>query len=66
MGAAFIAILVGDPWQIGIAACISAATYLLVKHVLMNSMILFGRRKFSSMLLVSVVVSIVLGLLNRR
>ena len=38
-------------------ACISAATYLLVKHVLMNSMILFGRRKFSSMLLVSASLS---------
>ena len=57
MGAAFIAILLGDPWQVGVAACISGATYLLVKHVLMNSMILFGRRKFSSMLLVSASLS---------
>lgn len=57
MGAAFIAILLGDPWQVGVAACISAATYLVVKHVLMNSMILFGRRKFSSMLLVSASLS---------
>ncbi len=57
MGAAFIAILIGDPWQLCVAAGISAATYVLVKHVLMNSMILFGRRKFSSMLLVSASLS---------
>ena len=56
MGAAFIAILLGDPWQVAVAACISAATYLLVKRLLMNSMILFGRRKFSAMLLVGVPV----------
>ena len=57
MGAAFIAILLGDPWQVAVAACISAATYLLVKRLLMNSMILFGRRKFSAMLLVSASLS---------
>ena len=57
MGAAFIAILIGDPWQIAVAASISAGTYLLVKHLLMNSMILFGRRKFSAMLLVSASLS---------
>ena len=57
MGAAFIAILIGDPWQLCVAAGISAATYVLVKHALMNSMILFGRRKFSAMLLVSASLS---------
>src|SRR4051794_29669479 len=57
MGASFIAILLGDPWQVGVAACISVVTYVLVKYVLMNSMILFGRRKFSSMLLVSASLS---------
>jgi poly-gamma-glutamate biosynthesis protein PgsC/CapC len=57
MGAAFIAILLGDPWQVAVAACISTATYLIVKRVLINSMILFGRRKFSSMLLVSASLS---------
>jgi poly-gamma-glutamate biosynthesis protein PgsC/CapC len=57
MGASFIAILLGDPWQVGVAACISVVTYVFVKHLLMNSMILFGRRKFSSMLLVSASLS---------
>jgi poly-gamma-glutamate biosynthesis protein PgsC/CapC len=57
MGAVFIAILLGDPWQVVVAACTATATYLIVKRLLMNSMILFGRRKFSAMLLVSASLS---------
>ncbi len=53
VGAAFIAMLLGDPWQVLIAAVIALVTYVFVTRFLMNSMILFGRRKFSAMLLVS-------------
>lgn len=53
VGAAFIGMLLGDPWQVVIAVAIAAVTYVFVTRVLMKSMILFGRRKFSAMLLVS-------------
>ena len=53
VGAAFIGMFMGDPWQVLVAASIAAATYLIVTRLLMNHMILFGRRKFSSMLLVA-------------
>jgi poly-gamma-glutamate biosynthesis protein PgsC/CapC len=57
MGAAFVAILLGDPWQIVVLAVLALMTYVIVTRLLMNSMILFGRRKFSSMLLVSASLS---------
>ncbi len=60
MGAAFVAILLGDPWQVIVMAVLAAMTYLLVTRFLMNSMILFGRRKFSAMLLISASLSWVL------
>ncbi|MEO6571122.1 MAG: poly-gamma-glutamate biosynthesis protein PgsC/CapC [Ilumatobacteraceae bacterium] len=53
MGASFVAILLGDPWQVAVALSLAALTYLFVTRVLMGEMILFGRRKFSAMLLVS-------------
>ena len=53
VGAAFIAMFMGDPWQVLVAGSIAAATYLIVTRLLMNHMILFGRRKFSAMLLVA-------------
>jgi poly-gamma-glutamate biosynthesis protein PgsC/CapC len=57
MGAAFVAILLGDPWQVVVVAVLAIMTYVIVVRFLMNSMILFGRRKFSSMLLVSASMS---------
>jgi poly-gamma-glutamate biosynthesis protein PgsC/CapC len=60
MGAAFVAILLGDPWQVIVMAALAAMTYVLVTRFLMNSMILFGRRKFSAMLLISASLSWVL------
>lgn len=53
VGAAFIGMLLADPWQVAIAAVLAVITYLIVTKFLMTSMILFGRRKFSAMLLVS-------------
>ena len=60
VGAAFIAMFMGDPWQVIVAGAIAAASYLIVTRLLMNHMILFGRRKFSSMLLVASSLSWVL------
>jgi poly-gamma-glutamate biosynthesis protein PgsC/CapC len=57
MGAAFIALLLADPWQVMMVASVAAVTYLVVTRLLMNSMILFGRRKFSAMLLLSASMS---------
>ena len=60
MGAAFVAILLGDPWQVLVTGVLAVMTYILVTRFLMNSMILFGRRKFSAMLLVSASMSWIL------
>ena len=57
VGAAFIGMFMADPWQVAAAAASATLTYLIVTRVLMNSMILFGRRKFSAMLLVSSLLS---------
>ena len=57
VGAAFISMFMGDPWQVAAAVATATLTYLIVTRFLMNSMILFGRRKFSAMLLVSSVIS---------
>lgn len=57
VGAAFAAMFMGNPMQVVIAIVIAALTWLFVTKVLMNHMILFGRRKFSSMLIVSSMLS---------
>ncbi len=66
VGAAFIGMFMGDPWQVLVAGAIAAATYLIVTRLLMNHMILFGRRKFSSMLLVGSSLSWVLLVVGPR
>lgn len=53
VGAAFTGMFMADPWQVAVALVIALITWLVVAKFLMNHMILFGRRKFSSMLLVS-------------
>ncbi len=57
VGAAFVGMLLGDPWQLVIAVTIAAITYVLVTRVFMKNMILFGRRKFSAMLLTASSIS---------
>ena len=61
VGAAFIAMFMGDPWQV-IVAGRDRGSFVPDRDVrlLMNHMILFGRRKFSSMLLVASSLSWVL------
>jgi poly-gamma-glutamate biosynthesis protein PgsC/CapC len=53
IGAAFIGMFIADLWQVVAALAIAAITYGVVAKVLMRHMILFGRRKFSAMLLIS-------------
>ncbi len=57
VGAAFVGMFMADPWQVVIAVAIALVTYVIVARFLMKHMILFGRRKFSSMLLVSASIS---------
>ena len=53
IGATFLAMFMADPWQVVVALVIAAVSYLVVARILMHRMILFGRRKFSAMLLTS-------------
>ena len=57
VGAAYVGMFMGDPYQVVIAFSIALFTFLLVRYVLMNYLILFGRRKFSAMLLTSSMIS---------
>jgi poly-gamma-glutamate biosynthesis protein PgsC/CapC len=57
VGAAYVGMFMGDPYQVAVAFTIALITYVLVKYVLMNVLILFGRRKFSAMLLTSSMLS---------
>ncbi len=57
VGAAYVGMFMGDPYQVAVAITIALITYVLVKYVLMNVLILFGRRKFSAMLLTSSMLS---------
>ncbi|HSJ91721.1 MAG TPA: poly-gamma-glutamate biosynthesis protein PgsC/CapC [Ilumatobacter sp.] len=57
VGAAFAGMFMGNPTQVAIALGIAAITWLLVTGILMRHMILFGRRKFSSMLIISSMLS---------
>jgi poly-gamma-glutamate biosynthesis protein PgsC/CapC len=57
VGAAYVGMFMGDPYQVAVAFAIALITYVLVKYLLMNVLILFGRRKFSAMLLTSSMLS---------
>jgi poly-gamma-glutamate biosynthesis protein PgsC/CapC len=53
VGAAFVAVFTADPWQVALAVGGALVTYVLVTRLLMPHLILFGRRKFATMLMVS-------------
>ena len=57
VGAAYVGMFMGDPYQVAVAFTIAIVTFLIVRYVLMNVLILFGRRKFSAMLLTSSMIS---------
>ena len=57
IGAAYVGMLWASPAQVIFLAAISTATWVIVTRLLMPSMILFGRRKFASMLVVAGLLS---------
>src|SRR4029077_8569206 len=42
VGAAYVAMFMGDPFQVVIAFTIATLTYLIVRHMFMNVILLFG------------------------
>lgn len=57
VGAAYLGMFIADWGQVALLVGVGVVTYLLVTKVLMRWMILFGRRKFATMLIVSSVLS---------
>lgn len=57
VGAAYLGMFVADWGQVLLLIGVAIATYLFVTRVLMRVIILFGRRKFATMLIVSSVLS---------
>jgi hypothetical protein len=57
VGAAYIGMFMGDPYQVAIAFVVALVSFAFVRVVLMRWLILFGRRKFSAMLLTSSLIS---------
>jgi poly-gamma-glutamate biosynthesis protein PgsC/CapC len=57
VGAAYVGMFMGDPYQIAASFTVAFLSYAIVRGVLMRHLILFGRRKFSAMLLTSSMIS---------
>ncbi len=57
IGAAYLGLLSVQPMQVAFALGVAFATYLIVTRALMPWMILFGRRKFATMLLIAAIIS---------
>jgi poly-gamma-glutamate biosynthesis protein PgsC/CapC len=57
VGAAYIGMFMGDPYQVAVAFAVAIVSFVFVRTVLMRWLILFGRRKFSAMLLTSSLIS---------
>jgi poly-gamma-glutamate biosynthesis protein PgsC/CapC len=57
VGAAYIGMFMGDPYQVAVAFAVAIVSFVFVRTVLMHWLILFGRRKFSAMLLTSSLIS---------
>jgi poly-gamma-glutamate biosynthesis protein PgsC/CapC len=57
VGAAYIGMFMGDPYQVAVAFGVAIVSFVFVRTVLMRWLILFGRRKFSAMLLTSSLIS---------
>lgn len=53
VGAALVAIFAVNPWQVLFLGLVAVITHQVVTRVLMTRLILFGRRKFASMLMIS-------------
>jgi poly-gamma-glutamate biosynthesis protein PgsC/CapC len=57
VGAAYIGMFMGDPYQVAVMFAVAVVSFAFVRYVLMRWLILFGRRKFSAMLLTSSMIS---------
>ncbi len=57
VGAAYLGMLTADPLQVVFVVSVAAVTYVIVTRLLQPWMILFGRRKFAAMLIVSALVA---------
>lgn len=57
VGAAYVGMLAGSPLQLLFVVGVGFIAYLVVTRLLMGWMILFGRRKFATMLLLSAMMS---------
>lgn len=57
VGAAYIGMFMGDPYQVAVAFTVAIVSFVFVRTVLMRWLILFGRRKFSAMLITSSLIS---------
>lgn len=57
VGAAYLGMFISDWGQVALLVGVGIVSYLLVTRLLMQWMILFGRRKFATMLIVSSVLS---------
>jgi hypothetical protein len=57
VGAAYIGMFMSDPYQVATSYLIAIASFVIVRYGLMKVLILFGRRKFSAMLLTSSLIS---------
>jgi poly-gamma-glutamate biosynthesis protein PgsC/CapC len=60
IGAAYVGMLWASPGQVVFVGIVAVGTWLVVTRLLMPSMILFGRRKFASMLVIAGLLSWVL------
>ncbi len=57
VGAAYLSLIAGNVGQIAFVIALTLLTYVIVTHWLMRRLILFGRRKFATMLVVGSVLS---------
>jgi poly-gamma-glutamate biosynthesis protein PgsC/CapC len=57
VGAAYVGMFMGDPFQVLASFAVAFIAYGIVRGVLVRHLILFGRRKFSAMLMVSSMIS---------
>jgi poly-gamma-glutamate biosynthesis protein PgsC/CapC len=53
VGAALVAVFAVNPWQVAFLVGVAILTHQIVTRVLMKRLILFGRRKFAAMLMLS-------------
>ena len=59
----YLALILDDPATIALIAAISLLTYLIVNYGLARIMILFGRRRYTMMILVALILKLAVELL---